>query len=359
MLEVKIKRQLPGFSLDISFAINQEILAILGPSGSGKTMMLHCIAGLTQPDAGYINLNNKVLFDSAAKINLSPQKRRVGFVFQNYALFPHLTVYENIAYGINDRTKPEIRDRVAQLLEKMNIRELAQRYPRELSGGQQQRASLAKALAPEPELLLLDEPFSALDTVRKERLELELAELQRSYQGNMLFVTHDLAQGYKLGSRMAVFDAGRIIQFDSKEKVICSPANRMVARLTGVKNLLPGTITQIQGENIRVVVPELGRELQVVTENNSNLEVNQRVTIGIRPEYLHLAGGTGENILSLTVNRVIEGVTNLSCRFTVSGASSASHYLEASLSKSDAKLLETGRQCYVHLPPEHLTIIRD
>jgi molybdate transport system ATP-binding protein len=184
LLEIRLKKSLPGFRLDVAFSVGSEVLAILGPSGSGKTMTLQCIAGLVCPDEGYIRLNNKVLLDSTAGVCLPPRMRKVGFVFQNYALFPHLTVKENVAFGIRNLHCPEGATRVAHWLEKMNISGLDNRYPRQLSAGQQQRVALARALAAEPEILLLDEPFSALDTQVKERLELELANLQSYYRGN-------------------------------------------------------------------------------------------------------------------------------------------------------------------------------
>ncbi len=182
-----------------------------------------------------------------AEFSLPAQMRKVGFVFQNYALFPHLTVNQNIGYGIRHLTAKEIKDRVSELLEKMNIQRLGDRYPRQLSAGQQQRVAVARALAPEPEVLLLDEPFSALDSLVKERLQLELQALQRFYKGNMLFVTHDLTEGYKLSSRIAVFESGRIVQHDHKEKVITCPSNHTVARLVGFKNLMEGSVTEIEG----------------------------------------------------------------------------------------------------------------
>ena len=263
MLEVNIKRKLHGFQLDTSFSVNQEILAVLGPSGSGKTMTLQCIAGLVKPDSGLIKLNDKILYDSSSKINLSPQMRRVGFVFQNYALFPHRTVYENIAYGIHNLPKSEIKERVFTLMEKMNINELSQRYPCQLSGGQQQRTALARAIAPEPEILLLDEPFSALDTQVKERLEIELLSLQDFYKGNILLVTHNLDEGYKMASKIAIYDSGRIIQCDSKQRVIESPANQRVARLTGVRNLFKGTVILAEDKQVLVRIPELEEVVRV------------------------------------------------------------------------------------------------
>ncbi|HAS28470.1 MAG TPA: hypothetical protein DCR59_04855, partial [Dehalococcoidia bacterium] len=169
MLKIEAKKELPGFNLDVRLTAESGILAILGPSGSGKTMTLQSVAGLMKPDKGYVEVNGRVLFDSENKINLPVQKRKVGFVFQHYALFPHLNVWDNIAYGLKDVPKDEIRVKIKQLLENMNINGLEGRYPRQLSAGQQQRVAIARALAPEPDVLLLDEPFSALDPILKER----------------------------------------------------------------------------------------------------------------------------------------------------------------------------------------------
>ncbi len=293
--------------------MDQEILAILGPSGSGKTMTLQCIAGLVRPDEGYIKLNDKVLLDSSCKTCLPPRTRKVGFVFQNYALFPHLTVKENIAYGISELPRPEIESKVAQWLEKMNIAGLEKRYPRQLSAGQQQRVALARALATEPEILLLDEPFSALDTQVKERLELELMALQSYYQGNILLVTHNLAEGYKLASKIAVYESGHIIQCDNKSKVISSPSSRTVARLTGVRNLMRGTVNGVDGQTVSVQVPELGGIIKVTRADSKAYAAGQTVTIGIRPEFVHLVENPGENAFSCTADRIVESISQLEC----------------------------------------------
>lgn len=356
MLEVKIKRKLKGFNLDVEFAIGREPLAILGPSGAGKTMTLLSIAGLVQPDEGFISLNDKVLFDSARNINLPPQERKVGFVFQQYALFPHLTISENIAYGIKHLDKREIKERVERLLQMVHISGLGHRYPRQISSGQQQRVALARALATEPELLLLDEPFSALDTVRKERLEMEMLSLQRSYHGNMLFVTHDLAQGYKLGTRMAIYDAGKIIQFDNKEYVIAAPVNRVAARLTGVKNLLNGIIVEVRKEDVMVNVPGLGKTIRSSAQDVTKLSTGQQITVGIRPEYIQLAGAESENTVSLTVDRIVAGVTSMDCRF-LNGKPDFT--LRASLFRAQCRELAGGCECLVYLPPEHIVIITE
>ncbi len=209
-------------------------------------MTLQCIAGLLRPDEGYIKLNDKVLLDSSSRINIPSQMRKVGFVFQNYALFPHLTVNQNISYGIRHLPKEAVKERVDELLDKMNIQKLGDRYPKQLSAGQQ-HGWRSPGTGPGPEVLLLDEPFSALDSMVKERLQLELQTLQRFYNGNMLFVTHDLAEGFKLSSRIAVFESGRIVQQDNKEKVVSCPSNHTVARLVGFKNLMEGMVVETSG----------------------------------------------------------------------------------------------------------------
>ncbi|MGD0152733.1 MAG: ABC transporter ATP-binding protein [Thermacetogeniaceae bacterium] len=357
MLKVRIRKNLPGFNLDVAFAVNQEILAVIGPSGSGKTMTMLCIAGLIQPDEGYIRLNSKVLYDSDSGLNLPPQQRRVGFVFQNYALFPHLTVRDNIAFGIRHLSRQEVEDRVWRLLDKMHIQELGHRYPRQLSAGQQQRVALGRALAPEPEVLLMDEPFSALDTYVKEQLERELLALQHFYQGNILFVTHDLSEGYKLSSKIAVYESGRILQCDSKQQVIAAPANRAVARLTGVRNLMAGAVVEIEDSSVWVAVPELGGRLRVTIRDAAQLAIDQQVTIGIRAEYVQVADHLDENTFLGKVSQAVEGVASINYSVRVHGTATAGHDLEASLSKSEAPPIPIGQSCYLRLPPDRLCMI--
>jgi molybdate transport system ATP-binding protein len=356
MLEVRIKRKLSGFNLDVAFSVDQEILAILGPSGSGKTMTLQCIAGLIRPDEGYVKLNDKVLLDSTGGVCLPTQMRKVGFVFQNYALFPHLTVNQNVGYGISHLPAKEIKNRVSELLEKMNIQRLGDRYPKQLSAGQQQRVAVARALAPGPEVLLLDEPFSALDSLVKERLQLELQALQRFYKGIILFVTHDLTEGYKLSSKIAVFESGHIVQHDYKEKVIACPSNHTVARLVGFKNLMEGSVVEIKESTVSIQVPELGGSVQAIIRNNMKLTTNQFVTIGIRPEYIQLRNQPDENSFLSTVDRVVEGVTAVNYYFHVNTVGKTRHYLMATLSRPDSALLE-GQSSYLYLPPKHVVVI--
>jgi molybdate transport system ATP-binding protein len=359
VLQVRIKKSFSGFNLEADFAIDGEILAVLGPSGSGKTMTLKCIAGLLHPDEGHIELNSKVLFDSAGHINLPAQQRKIGFIFQNYALFPHLTVNENIAYGITNHTKQQVDSRVNWLLGKMNIQNLGKRYPRQLSSGQQQRVALARAMSHEPELLLLDEPFSALDTPRRERLEFELLALQKYYQGDILFVTHDLAQGYKLGSKIAVYEAGRMVQCGSKHDVVTAPKNRTVARLTGVKNLIEGTVTRIEDSCIYISVTDMSQLFRVSTGNLSNISLNQRLTIGIRPEHIQITAAPGENTVLCRALQVMEGVTSINCHFHSIDSGDTRHEMEIISTRSSAPDIKENEAYYLYMPPEHLIIITE
>ena len=359
MLKVSIKKSLTGFNLEAEFALDGEIMAVLGPSGSGKTMTLKCIAGLLQPDEGYIELNGKVLFDSAGRINLPAQQRKIGFIFQNYALFPHLTVNENIAFGITKRTKQQVNSRVNWLLGRMHIQNLGERYPRQLSSGQQQRVALARALSHSPELLLLDEPFSALDTPRRERLEFELLALQKYYKGDILFVTHDLAQGYKLGSKIAVYDSGRMVQSGSKMDVVTSPKNRTVARLTGVKNLIEGTVAQIEDSLAYISVAGIDSPFKVAMNNHTEIKPNQKLTIGIRPEHIQIVSRPGENTILCRAQQVMEGVTSINYHFHSVNSNGVKHELETIAAKSSAPDIKENAEYYLYMPEEHLIIISD
>ncbi len=238
-LEIDIQKQLPDFLLDIAFTINsqQNPLGILGSSGAGKTTLLRCIAGLETPDRGIIVLNNRVLFDSAKRINLPPQERAVGLVFQDYALFPHLTVTENIAFGMSvTHSASVIKKEVTKQLQEVNLPLLRDRFPAQLSGGEQQRIALARALASNPAVTLLDEPFSALDTTLKSRLIKLLHKRLTNYPGLTLYVTHNLAEAYYLCPQLLIIDRGKAIALNQKQNVINHPPNLKTAQITGCNN---------------------------------------------------------------------------------------------------------------------------
>lgn len=358
MLEISVKHTLPGFNLDVNLTVNDEIVSILGPSGSGKTMTLFCIAGLIRPDEGLIKLNNRVLYNSEDRVFIAPRNRNIGFVFQNYALFPHLTVAENIAYGLSGQPKQAVHNKVAELLEVINIPALRNRYPAQLSSGQQQRVALARAIAPEPEALLLDEPFSALDTYRKERMEYELLSLYHYYRGDILFVTHDLDQGFKLGKQIAIYDNGKIVQCADKHKVISSPVNRTAARLAGFKNLIEGRVTVCSGNEAEVYISEFEKNLTVIVPASMKLIVDQPILIGIRPEHLTTVNQPNINTVCCRLDRKVDGVTTLHSFYYALTDYRQRYSLECRYFGADQNYANPEeRSCYIYFNPQHLVII--
>ena len=236
-LTVEIQKQLPGFFLDIAFQTEQAPLGLLGASGAGKSLILRCIAGLETPDRGRIVLNGKILFDSGKGINLPPGDRRCGFLFQNYALFPHLTVAENIAFGMPRGISPqEVKQEITRQLIAVDLRGLGDRYPQELSGGQQQRVALARAKASQPEIMLLDEPFSALDTYLRHQQEKLLRYNLTNYRGITLFITHNLEEAYRVCPNLLIIDRGKVIASGTKQDVFQHPGNYRTAQVTNCKN---------------------------------------------------------------------------------------------------------------------------
>jgi molybdate transport system permease protein len=235
-LSVQIEKQVPGFHLKVGFQTNHEPLGLLGASGSGKSMTLRCIAGLETPSQGRIVLNGRVLFDSQKRINVPSRDRKVGLVFQNYALFPHLTVAQNIAFGMTEVPPSQRTAEVVRYLDRIGLTGLGDRYPHQLSGGQQQRVALARAIAIQPDILLLDEPLSALDTYLRSHIERLLIEVLSQYQGITLFITHKLEEAYRVCTNLLVLSHGRIQAEGTKETIFEQPPNLEVARVTECKN---------------------------------------------------------------------------------------------------------------------------
>lgn len=235
-LAVDIKKKLKEFSLEISFKTDGDYLGILGASGSGKSMTLKCIAGIETPDEGRIVLNGKVLFDSEKKINLKPQERNVGLLFQNYALFPHMTVEENIGIGLL-LSKKEKEHKIKAIIESFHLQGLEKKYPNQISGGQQQRAALARCMVYKPNVLMLDEPFSALDSHLKDQLQDEVLELLKLYDGEVLIVSHSRDEIYRLSKKLIIVDKGSSVLLGDTKEIFKQPKLHTVARLMGCKNI--------------------------------------------------------------------------------------------------------------------------
>jgi molybdate transport system permease protein len=250
-LHLTIQKSLPDFCLDVAFAAHPQPLGVLGASGAGKSMLLKCIAGMETPDRGQIALNGRVLFDAEQQINLPSRDRRVGMIFQHYALFPHLTVRENIAFGLGSHHQSDRTQQVEIQLQNLELDGMGDRYPHQLSGGQQQRVALARALIGNPEILLLDEPFSALDTHLRHHIERKLISTLETYPGVALFVTHNMEEAYRICDNLLILDHGKIADYNDKHTVFAHPKTVNAAILTGCKNI--STAIAVGGNKIEAI----------------------------------------------------------------------------------------------------------
>lgn len=293
--------------LDCAFEAGNELVVLFGPSGAGKSATLQCLAGLYRPDSGTISVNGAKFFDSETGVDLPPRKRNMGYVFQDYALFPHLTVAENIAFGLKGITRWAKRSKVDGMIKLMRLDGLADALPSKISGGQKQRVALARALVIEPKVLLLDEPLSALDSAVREKLRKDLLKIKEEFELTIILVTHNLEEAYQLGDKIVVFDQGRVLQSGNREEVFFHPADRTVARFVGAKNIFSGKVSR--ASNGHLVINS--NRFQAITDVNSGFEVGETVGFCIRPEDVmvirpdkELAGGLRENLFKGRIKSV-------------------------------------------------------
>ncbi len=276
-LHVDITKQLGSFTLDVDFTAENGITSLLGASGCGKSMTLKCIAGIERPDEGMIELDGRVLFDSEKDINLPPQQRRVGYLFQNYALFPNMTVRQNILCGLNREKDRAVKERrMREMLQMLQLEGLENRKPAQLSGGQQQRVALARILVSDPQLLLLDEPFSALDGHLRDSLKVEMRDLLEHFGREVLMVTHDRNEAYNMSRDIAVMDRGRILALKPTKALFADPGSVQAAVITGCKNIAKAR----KLEGFLVEVPEWGIRLETKQSVKEGL-----CAVGLRAHY--------------------------------------------------------------------------
>jgi molybdate transport system ATP-binding protein len=287
-LEVRLVKRLPGFTLDVEWSAGDGVAVLFGPSGAGKTLTLNCLAGLLEPDAGRIVVGQHVLFDSATGVNVPTQRRSLGYVFQGYALFPHLSVAANIAFGLRGRPRAEVQRRSAEVIERMGLAGLEYRRPHEISGGQRQRVALGRALAPDPAFLLLDEPLSALDVGLRQSLREELAGILSEWHVAAVLVTHDVQEAYRLGDRIVVYEAGQAIQAAPRSELLWQPASERVAGILGIRNVLRGTV--VKASHDRIQIRWRGQILESVNSPIRSYlpDPDTPIAFFIRPEYVRL-----------------------------------------------------------------------
>lgn len=298
-----------SFTLDISFEMENELVVLFGPSGSGKTTLFKCISGITEPDDGTITVGSKVYYDKNRKINLPIQKRHLGYVFQNYTLFPHMNVRKNIECGLKGWEKEDREERIAEMLNLLHIEELETRYPSQLSGGQKQRVALARALAPKPGILLLDEPFSALDMEIRTKLAEKIKNLQNKIGIPLLFITHNLEEALLMADRILILYEGKAQQFGTPEEIFYHPENRHVAELIGLSNIFDEAKVERYDEESKNIVLKSG-DIRIKVKSQ-NFKAEDKVSWGIHPENITLllpdsgSEDQDKNIYSAHVNNII------------------------------------------------------
>jgi len=296
-LSVELHRHLDSFDLDVAFEADEETLGLLGPSGCGKSMTLRCIAGVMKPDEGRIVLGDQVLFDSAAHIDLPARVRKTALLFQNFQLFPNFDVAANIAAGIDRKVGREQRARlVAAQVERFQLQGLEHRYPAFLSGGQQQRVALARMLAARPGMLMLDEPFSALDAHLKSQLEEDLLTLFDSFDGPVLYVSHDIDEAVRFCDRICVVDAGSISETDDAQVLVRHPRTLAAAKLTGCEN----TSAARKVDAYTVEALDWGG----IHLTTSNMVPDDVAFVGVRAFYLERATTQRINVFPCDVERI-------------------------------------------------------
>lgn len=345
-VSVDIEKKLGSFSLNVKFEAENETLALLGASGCGKSMTLKCIAGIEKPDKGRIVVDGITLFDSEKNINLSPQERHVGLMFQNYALFPNMTVLQNIRAGAKREKNKEKRERfVRQVMDSFALTELADHSPHQLSGGQQQRVALARILVSDPRILLLDEPFSALDSHLRFRLEQEVRDVIRSFGKTVLLVSHDRDEVYRMADSILIMNHGRIEVCGRKKAVFAAPGTKTGAMLTGCKNI--SRIERIHHN--RVYAADWGMELSVHTLTDA------AAYVGIR---MHdISPGAGDNLTLCNVVEVIENPFSVTVLLRPVGAENTVPI--GWETEKEAWKEQQAEALYISLPMNSLLLLED
>lgn len=348
MLSVDIKKGVSGFKLDVCFETAGEVLGLLGASGCGKSMTLKCVAGIETPDEGRIVLNGRVLYDSDRRIDLSPQRRRVGYLFQQYALFPNMTVEQNISAGCRQSDKAAKADLVRAKISEMRLEGLEKKRPHQLSGGQQQRVALARILINEPELLLLDEPFTALDSFLKWQVELEVADTIKEFGRGAVFVSHSRDEIYRMCDSVCILHHGKSEKTRSVRGLFQAPETLPAALISGCKNF--SAIAHVDREHAEAL--DWGVELSL-----PDGFPQETTHVGVRAHYVTIYKNQGRvNSFPCKVERVVDDV------FSTIVMLSPGEGLMSIRAEGEKKELESicvGESVFVSLPPERLMPVRE
>ncbi len=348
-LIVDIRKKLKSYNLEVSFETNGEYLAFLGASGSGKSMTLKCIAGIETPDEGKIILNGKVLFDSENKINLKPQDRNIGYFFQNYALFPHMTVEENIGIGLVC-SKEEKKKRVKEILKNFHLEGQGKKHPNQLSGGEQQRIALARCLIYKPDVLMLDEPFSALDVHLKEKLQNEVLEILKTYNGEVLMVTHSRDEAYKFCKNLVILDQCKSVMTGNTKEIFKQPKRLITARLTGCKNI----------SKCEIVSKDMVRATDWGIDLETDMEVPLNIThIGVRAHNFVLVNDLdNKNTLRYKIKKIYEDMFEYNV-MAVKDSEEEYSEITYNVKKQEWDLRDDQKNLYLKIPEEEILFLNE
>lgn len=347
-LSVRLRKKVPtAFTLEVEFTVPDGITILFGPSGAGKTTLLDCVAGLARPDSGKIALGSQIVFDADQRIEVPVQSRRVGYLFQDLALFPHLTVEQNVQYGLNDLDAATRRERTAEILGSFRIAHLVKRKPGEISGGERQRVALARSLVAQPRVLLLDEPLSALDGATKSRLIEDLRAWNATHSIPILLVTHSRDEVFALGERVLLLDQGKLLAQGTPQQVLDTPYSESIAQIAGFENILGATVIAVHHEHgtMRCRVKGAAAELEVPMTRH---RVGSAVRVAIRAGDIMVAATRPDG---LSARNVLRG-TLISLEqhgVTVIASVDAGARFEVHLTPSarEQLALETGRQIWL------------
>lgn len=359
MLEFAFEYCLDGFNLAPALTADRGVTALYGPSGAGKSLTLLCLVGLRRPDRGWIRLNGHTLFDAAAGTHVPPHLRRVGIVFQEYALFPHLTVARNLGYGLRGFPRDEVRERVEAMLRLLRLEPFGNRYPGELSGGQRQRVALGRGLIIQPELLLLDEPFSALDQMERERLRAEVLELLQGFGGTTVLVTHNLQEAYLMARQVAVIDGGRILQAGPRDEVLQHPRDRRVAEHVGASNIFQGVVVTDEDAASAAIAWHGNR----LAASGALPPPGTAVEFCIRPEDVRLVwperASERPNVLRGLLTAEVERGVDYVLKFRAEGAAAEVGDIEIHCSEHLHYLMDLapGKPVCIAFPPDKLHVL--
>ena len=347
-LYVDIEKQLGSFHLRVQLETENEITALLGASGCGKSMTLKCIAGIVTPVRGRIVLHDRVLFDSEKGINLPPQQRKLGYLFQNYALFPNMTVEKNILCGIRAGSKGEKAAALADAVRRLRLEGLEHHYPAQLSGGQQQRVALARILCTRPEAILLDEPFSALDSFLKWKLELELSDLLADFHGPILWVSHDRGEVFRNCKKVCVMEQGQSQGMFTLRQLFHEPETEAAARLSGCKN-----IVEAVPAGSAVTLPAWGLTLSCGKPVPADI-----CQAGIRARHVMTVPEGTPDAFYCTVERVIQDVFTTIVLLRPEGAASGAPLLRMELERDDWRRLNRPEGLWIAVQPRDILLLK-